>query len=322
MTAPDDRPHPIRLGISSCLLGEQVRFDGGHKRNHFLTDTMGPLVEWVPVCPEVEAGLGTPRETMRLERVGPGIRLMTTRTRVDLTSQLSGYTEQRLDTLAGEELAGYVLKKDSPSCGLTRVKVYEAQGSPARTGRGLFADRLLARFPLLPVEDDGRLSDPRLRENFFERVFAYRRLQALRDRRWAVGSLVAFHTSHKLAVMAHSVAAYRRLGRLVAEAKSLSRTDLAHRYSTEFMAALSVLATPARHANVLLHMAGYLKRQLDATSKQELLETIEEYRRGLVPLIVPITLVRHHVRRHGIRYLAGQVYLEPHPRELMLRNHV
>ena len=312
----------IRIGISSCLLGETVRFDGGHKRDAFLTETMGRFVEWVPVCPEVEAGFGTPRETMRLERSNMGVRLITTRTKRDVTAQLVDYAGPRVEALAAEQLSGYVLKKDSPSCGMVRVKVYDAAGSPVRTGRGLFAERLLRHFPLLPIEDEGRLSDPGLRENFIDRVFAYDRLRRLFDGRWTIGDLVRFHTAHKLMVMVHSPAAYQRIGRMIAGAKGRPLADLKQVYMDEFMAALAVVATPRRHANVLQHMVGYFKKTLDTESKAELLGTIEDYRNGLVPLVVPITLIRHHVRREGVPYLAGQVYLEPHPRGMMLRNHV
>ena len=320
--ARSEDPRPIRLGISACLLGESVRFDGGHKRDPFLTETFGPLVEWVPVCPEVECGLGTPRESMRLVRVDAGIRLLTVRTAVDLTGQLQQYSQRRVGELESEDLSGYVLKRDSPSCGMERVKIYGGQGAPAKSGRGIFAASLMERFPTLPVEEEGRLGDPRLRENFVERVFAYWRLRGLFSGRWNLGSLVAFHTAHKLILMAHSPEAYRTLGRLVAQAHGVPRHDLQRRYSERFMSALTVIATPRRHVNVLQHMAGYFKNLLDPESKAELAATIDDYRRGLVPLIVPITLLRHHVRVHGIPYLAGQLYLDPHPKELMLRNHV
>ncbi|MGB7218542.1 MAG: DUF523 and DUF1722 domain-containing protein [Vicinamibacterales bacterium] len=314
----------VRVGISSCLLGEAVRYDGGHKRDAFLTDTFGPLVEWVPVCPEVESGMGTPRESMRLVRVEDGIRLLTVKTASDLTDQLDKYAKRRVAELEAEDLCGYVLKKDSPSCGLERVKVYETQPDkiPAKSGRGLFAARLIARFPDLPVEEEGRLSDPRLRDNFVERVFAYRRLRDLFGGQWNLGALVAFHTAHKLILMAHSPQAYQQLGRFVARARAVAKHDIERRYTGMFMAALSVVATPRRHTNVLQHMAGYFKDQLDRESKAELAAAIEDYRRELVPLVVPITLVRHHVRVHNVAYLAGQRYLEPHPKELMLRNHV
>lgn len=319
----DDRSRrPIRIGISACLLGQQVRFDGGHKRDVFLTETFGRFVEWVPVCPEVEGGLGTPREAMRLLRAERGPRLVTIKTARDLTAPMERFSRSRVAALAAEDLSGYILKKDSPSCGLERVKVYEGHGAPTRDGRGLFAAALVEGFAHLPVEEEGRLADPGLRDNFVERVFAYWRLRGLFAGRWTLGDLVAFHTAHKLMVLAHAPEAYRRLGRLVAGGRGLPRRELERRYTTAFMQALAQLATPRRHTNVLQHMAGYFKDRLDAASKRELGSVIDDYRRGLVPLIVPLTLVRHHVRIHDVRYLAGQIYLEPHPKELMLRNHV
>jgi uncharacterized protein YbgA (DUF1722 family)/uncharacterized protein YbbK (DUF523 family) len=322
MTGATCDARPIRVGISSCLLGEAVRFDGGHKQNAFLTGTLARFVEWVPVCPEVECGLGTPRESMRLARVDGGVRLLTVRTGRDLTAPLETYARHRVEALATENLAGYVLKKDSPSCGLERVKVYDEHNVPSRSGRGLFAARLLERFPDLPVEEEGRLSDPRIRDNFVERVFAYWRLQGLFGRPWTAGALVRFHTAHKLMLLAHSPEAYGQLGRLVARARALPREDVARRYSAAFMAGLRVIATPRRHANVLQHMAGYFTDRLDRESKAELAAAIDEYRREVVPLVVPVTLLRHHIRACGERYLAGQLYLDPHPRELALRNHV
>jgi uncharacterized protein YbgA (DUF1722 family)/uncharacterized protein YbbK (DUF523 family) len=313
---------PIRIGISACLLGEKVRFDGGHKQDPFLTGTFGRFVEWVPVCPEVEAGLGTPRESMRLVRTQDGVRLLTVKTARDLTATLDDYATRRVEELVTEELCGYVLKKDSPSCGLERVKIYGAHSVPTKSGRGRFTAALLERFPDLPVEEEGRLSDPRLRENFVERVFAYWRLRELLRGRWSVGDLVRFHTAHKLILMAHSPEAYQQLGRLVARARAVPHDELESRYTKAFMAALTVIATRRKHTNVLQHMAGYFKDHLDRDSKTELGAAIEEYRCELVPLIVPITLLRHHVRAHGVSYLAGQMYLEPHPKELMLRNHV
>ena len=313
---------PVRIGISSCLLGQEVRFDGGHKRDRFLTDTFGQFVEWVAVCPEVEAGFGTQRAAMRLADRDGRLRLLTIKTGVDLTDAMTAYARRRVGQLAGEDLSGYVLKKDSPSCGLERVKVYGAHGVPARSGRGLFAAALVDRHRFLPVEEEGRLSDPRIRDNFIERVFAYRRARELFAGRWTVNGLVRFHTAHKLTLMAHSPKAYQALGQLVARAKGLARPEVEARYTEGFMTALETIATPRRHANVLQHMAGYFKTILDEASKAELRVTIEDYRTGLVPLVVPITLFRHHVRHHGVPYLAGQVYLDPHPKELMLRNHV
>jgi uncharacterized protein YbgA (DUF1722 family) len=235
---------------------------------------------------------------------------------------IGGIWERRVAQLASEDLSGYVLKKDSPSCGLERVKVYGAHNLPSRSGRGLFAARLVERFPDLPVEEEGRLSDPRLRENFVERVFAYWRLRGLFRGKWNVGALVRFHTAHKLILMAHAPEAYLWLGRMVARARTVSPDDVERRYSQAFMAALATIATPGRHVNVMHHMAGYFKEQLDRESKTELLAAIDDYRRRLVPLIVPITLFRHYVRLYRVPYLAGQLYLDPHPKELMLRNHV
>ena len=315
-------PQPIRLGISACLLGDEVRYDGGHKRNAFLIDLLGPFVEWVKVCPEVESGMGTPRESIRLLEGDGRIRMVTVKSGVDQTDRMESYSRRRVDELAHDDLSGYVLKKDSPSCGMTRVKVYGRSGTGTRSGTGLFAQALLARFPDLPVEEEGRLLDHTIRENFVERVFAYRRLRDLFGARWTVGGLVRFHTAHKLVLMAHSRVAYDALGRLVAGASARTRAEVRAEYGKGFMDALAETATPRRHTNVLQHMAGYFKRTLDAASRAELLATIDDYRKGLLPLIVPITLIRHHVRRHDVAYLAGQVYLEPHPKELMLRNHV
>jgi uncharacterized protein YbgA (DUF1722 family)/uncharacterized protein YbbK (DUF523 family) len=313
---------PIRIGVSACLLGEKVRFDGGHKRDPFLVETFGRYVEWVPVCPEVELGLGTPRETLRLVRIGNDTRLLMPKTGTDHSEAMRAYAIRRLSELAKEDLSGYVLKKDSPSCGMERVRVFDAHGVPAKSGRGLFAEALLQYFPNLPVEEEGRLTDPHLRENFIERVFAYARLRSLFSGRWKVGDLIAFHTAHKLLLMAHSPHAYQSLRRLVAEARSVPRGELRDRYESEFMGALREMATRKRHANVLQHMVGYFSQQLDSDSRRELQLLLQDYRAGLVPLVVPLTLIRHYVRKYDVTYLRGQVYLEPHPKELMLRNHV
>jgi uncharacterized protein YbgA (DUF1722 family)/uncharacterized protein YbbK (DUF523 family) len=312
----------VRIGVSSCLLGQKVRFDGGHKRDAFLVDTFGAFVEWVPVCPEVEAGMGLPREPIRLQRSGSDIRLVGVKSATDHTEMMTRYSTRRVEKLVREDLDGYILKKDSPSCGMERVKVYDAGGAPARSGRGVFAAALIAHFPLLPVEEEGRLSDPRLRDNFVERVFAYRRLRNLWSGRWTVRGLVEFHTAHKLTLLAHSPEAYEALGRLVAGATALPRAEVQARYEAGFMRGMATLATMRKHVNVLQHMLGYFRKALDEESRAELAQSIADYQKGLLPLIVPITLFRHHVRRCGVSYLAGQTYLEPHPKELMLRNHV
>jgi len=313
---------PIRIGVSSCLLGREVRWDGGHKRDAFLTEQLDPFVEWVPVCPEVELGLGIPREPIRLVRRGGGAALVASRSGADLTERMQRWSERRVRMLASLELSGYVLKSRSPSCGMERVPIENTKGMKEKAARGAFAAVLLDALPALPVEEEGRLHDPRLRENWIERVFAHRRLRSLFGTRWSVGGLVEFHTAHKLQLLAHAPARYRDLGRLVARAKRIARGELRDRYERGFMEALRVIATPRRQVNVLQHVLGFFRDRLDRASRRELAAVIDDYGRGLVPLVVPITLVRHHVRCLDVAYLAHQVYLEPHPKELMLRNRV
>jgi uncharacterized protein YbgA (DUF1722 family)/uncharacterized protein YbbK (DUF523 family) len=316
----------LRVGISSCLLGERVRFDGGHKHDRFLTDQLGPYVEWVPVCPELEVGMGVPREAVRLEGDPEAPRMVGVRSRRDHTTQMRRFAGARVRQLAALDLAGYVFKKDSPSCGLERVRVYRAApngegGMPSRRGRGLFAGAFVDALPLLPVEEEGRLNDPVLRESFIERIFAYRRWRTLAARATR-GALVAFHTAHKFQLLAHSPALYASLGRLVGRPARQRPGALVAEYGRGFMAALAVHATRAKHANVLQHLAGFCREHLDAADRRELAGLIDDYRRGLVPLVVPVTLLRHHVERHQVAYVLGQTYLAPHPKELMLRNHV
>jgi uncharacterized protein YbgA (DUF1722 family)/uncharacterized protein YbbK (DUF523 family) len=314
-------PRPLRIGVSSCLLGEQVRWDGQHKRDAFLAGRLAAYAAYVPVCPEVELGLGVPRETIRLERRDGEVRLVAPRSGRDLTEDMRRYAGRRVAALEREDLDGYVLKKDSPSCGMERVRVWGGRGAPSRDGAGAFARALRERLPLLPIEEEGRLHDDALREAFVERAFAYRRLKDLLRGRWTLGQLVAFHAREKLLLLAHDPAAYRRLGPLVARAKGRPRADVAREYGAGFMGALARLATRGTHVNALQHAAGFFKDALAADERAELAEVIADYRRGLVPLVVPITLVRHHVRRAGVEWLRGQTYLEPHPKELMLRNH-
>jgi len=312
----------IRLGVSACLLGQEVRYDGGHQRDHFLTDTLGPFVEWVPVCPEVEIGLGVPRAAIRLVGDAAAPRLIVEKTGEDLTARMQRYARARTRELESLDLHGYVLKRGSPSCGLFRVRIYDEAGALRGNGAGAYARALTERFPLLPVEEEGRLGDPALRENFIERVFAMARWRAFVARRPGAGDLVAFHTAQKFAVLAHSPSHYATLGRLVAAAGGARFAARLAEYGALLMHALTTRATRARHANVLQHLAGFFKRQLEQPERAELADVIHDYRLGLVPLIVPLTLIKHHVRRLGVAYLADQVYLSPHPKELMLRNHV
>lgn len=316
---PDDA---IRLGISACLLGQPVRYDGGHKKDRYLTEGLGSWVEWKPVCPEVELGLTVPRPTLRLVHHRPQPRLVVANSGEDLTDSMQEWAEGRVRQLEELDLDGFVLKRASPSCGMERVRVYGARDTPYKGGTGIFARALMTLWPNLPVEEEGRLNDPSLRENFIERIFVRHRWRQLRRRGGGRGELVKFHTAHKLLVRSHNEAAYRRLGRLVAAAGTMPEEELLGQYEAELFAALRFRANPKRHANVLYHAIGYLKRLISSEEKQELVETIEDYRLGLVPLIVPITLLRHHVRVHHVPYLAEQLYLEPHPKELMLRNRV
>ena len=311
----------IKLGISSCLLGNKVRYDGGHKLDHFLTDTLGRYVNWVQVCPEVECGLPTPREAMHLVGDPENPRLITIRTKVDLSARMKTWAKKKVAELEKQDLCGFVFKSRSPSSGMRGVKIYTETGMPNATGSGLFAGEFMNRFPLLPVEDEGRLHDPGLRENFIERIFVYQRWQEYVREDGSLGELVSFHTRHKLLLMSHSPKHYTELGKLVAGAKKVRKDELHAHYLSTLLEGLGFLATVKKNTNVLQHMAGYFKDKLSADEKKELQDLIENYHRALVPLIVPITLLQHYVRKYDTDYLKQQVYLNPHPLELMLRNH-
>lgn len=313
---------PLRLGISRCLLGDEVRFDGGHKRDNFLTDVFGRYVEWVPVCPEVEAGLGTPREAMRLVGNPQHPRLLTIKSGHDHTQLIEKMTTNRLADLEDLDLSGYVFKRGSPSCGVQRVRVYTEHGMPSQNGAGIFARAFVERFPMIPVEEEGRLCDAPLRENFIERVFSYRRYQDLLQNGVTRQAVVRFHTIHKYLLLAHSQQHYESLGRLVGRAEQYRPKELALKYGELFMKALAVKATVRKHVNVLQHILGYFKDRLGAQEKAELLGVIGDYHHGLTPLIVPLTLIKHYVQMFDVGYIRAQVYLNPHPKELMLRNHV
>jgi uncharacterized protein YbgA (DUF1722 family)/uncharacterized protein YbbK (DUF523 family) len=312
----------IRLGISTCLLGENVRYDGGHKLDRFLTETLGQYVEYVPVCPEVECGLGTPREALRLVGNPEAPRLVTTHTKQDLTDRMTQWAQKRVDELEKEGLYGFIFKSDSPSSGMERVKVYSEQGMPVKKGIGMFARVFMGHFPLLPVEEEGRLHDPVLRENFIERIFTLKRWRETLAQKESRGSLVDFHTRHKLLVLSHSPRHYQIMGKWVAQDKTIPLKDLYRQYQIFLMEALLFKTTPKKNSNVLQHMMGYFKEQLSSDEKQELLEVIDSYRQEYIPLVVPVTLIGHYVRKYDQPYLKEQVYLNPHPMELQLRNHV
>jgi uncharacterized protein YbgA (DUF1722 family)/uncharacterized protein YbbK (DUF523 family) len=314
---------PIRVGISSCLLGEEVRYDGGHQKDPYITGVLARHFSWVPVCPEMEVGMGVPREPIRLVGDPDAPRLLGVTTGTDHTERMDAFARRRVQELGRRGLSGYVLKRASPSCGMERVKLYrDDEGPPARTGVGLFARALMEALPRLPVEEEGRLNDARLRENFLTRVFAYRRLTALREMGPRPADVVRFHTEHKYLLLAHSPSAYARLGRLVAVIRAEPLAAGLDRYADGFMRALQAPATPKKHVNVLQHIMGFFKDRLVAAEKRELLGVIDDYARGLVPLVVPITLINHYVARFETAYVRDQIYLHPHPKELMLRNHV
>lgn len=314
--AGPSEPEPLRIGVSSCLLGCEVRFDGQHKRNRMLLQYLAPHVEFVPVCPEVELGLGIPREAVRLVDAGDGVRLLGRRSGRDLTDAMHAYARQRAEQLRALGLSGYVLKSGSPSCGLERVRVYDAKGAAERRGRGCFAAALTGLMPLLPVEEEGRLKDPGLRESFLTRIFAYRRLTDLFAGGWSRGDVVAFHSREKLLLLAHDPNAYRALGRLVAGAQGLPRAEIAEKYRGTFMAALATVPSAQRHANALDHMRGFLKHSLDPVARAELAQAIAGFRAGVVPRAVPLALLRYFIRAAGLAYLGHQTYLAPYPAEM------
>jgi len=316
----EERP---RIGTSACLLGRPVRYDGGGKRDRYLTGIVEQFFELVPVCPEVESGLGTPRETLRLVgQVGGEAPALISRSGIDQTELLQETSRRLIERLSGQDLSGFVLKSGSPSCGMERVRVYDANGVPSKSGRGIFARALIEAFPSLPVEEEGRLNDAAIRENFFARVHAHRRVTNFFRTKWTVGSLSRFHARQKLQVLAHDPARYRRLGRLVATAKGRDRAEVAANYISMLMSALQIHSTRGRHANVLQHMLGYFSQEIDESERHELVDLVDDYRNGLVPLGVPMTLLRHHLRRRGVEYLLQQTYLSPYRRELKLRDAV
>jgi uncharacterized protein YbgA (DUF1722 family)/uncharacterized protein YbbK (DUF523 family) len=311
----------IQIGISSCLLGNEVRFDGGHKHSRYITNSLGQYFEFVPFCPEVAIGLGIPRPPIQLVQIGDEVRVRGVKEPDrDVTDDLVAYGRQVAQQL--QSVSGYLFKKGSPSCGIERVKIYGDKGMPVDKGPGMFAGTIMQLLPELPVEEEGRLMDPVLRENFVERVFVYARWQELVEQGLTPARLVDFHTRHKLTVLAHDEPSYRALGQLVADAGKKGFEQRGRDYIQQLMRALTIKATPKKHTNVLMHIMGYLKEHLDSHDKAELLDLIEAYRNEHVPLIVPITLLKHFLRRYPAEYINNQIYLNPHPRELMLRNHI
>jgi uncharacterized protein YbgA (DUF1722 family)/uncharacterized protein YbbK (DUF523 family) len=312
----------IKLGISACLLGQNVRYDGGHRLDPFLAHTLGQYVEYIPVCPEVERGLGVPREPMHLEGDPDFPRLVTIHTKQDVTDRMIKWAQKRVIGLEKENLLGFIFKNNSPSCGTERVKIYREKWIPGKKRVGIFARIFMNHFPLLPVEDEGGLRDPKLRDNFIERLFVLKRWREVLERKKSRGNVVGFHSRHKFLILSHSPRHYQTMGRLVAKAKDLPLKELYQRYQNLLMESLYLKTSPKKNANVLQHMMGYFKEQLSSDEKKELLEVVDFYRKGYIPLIVPISLIKQYARKYDQPYLKQQVYLNPHPLEVQLRNHV
>lgn len=310
----------IAVGISSCLLGDEVRYDGGHKRNSYIEQTLGQYFEFRRFCPEVASGMTIPRPPVQLRETEQGIRCVGVKDHsLDVTEQLLDCSAQQQHWLA--DLSGYILKKDSPSCGMERVRVYRGD-VPSRNGTGVFANHIKVHFPLLPLEEEGRLGDSELRENFIQRVFVYQRWRQLNEETLTPHRLMVFHSRHKLIAMSHDQNLAKELGRIAAGADKYNIAQSADRYIAALMQCLRIVASRGNHVNVLQHIQGYLKKKLEGEDKQELIETIEKYRQGILPLIVPVTLLRHHFRKQPDEFIDNSYYLRPHPEELALLNDI
>ncbi len=311
----------LGVGISSCLLGHAVRFNGGHKQSNYVTDTLQQYFDFVPVCPEVAIGLGIPRAPIRL--IGSAAKPRAVGTKdptLDVTEALAAYGAEMARRL--QHLSGYIFKRASPSCGMERVKVYDCNGVPSASGTGIYAKAIMEALPTLPVEEEGRLMDAGLRENFVERVYVYHRWQQMMASGISAKKLIQFHTAHKFIILSRGQGKGIVLGRLAARAGSEDIERLARQYIHELMQVLKQRATRKRHTNVLQHLMGYLKRHLDTDEKAELQTVIEAYRQGQIPLIVPVTMLRYCLRRFPNDYLGLQQYMAPYPDALSLRNAV
>lgn len=314
----DNNESDLVIGVSSCLLGEQVRFDGGHKHNAYLTKTLSAFFRFESFCPEMAIGLGVPRKTIKLIKLKEDIRCVGSDDESqDYTQALSDSADQQSSWHS--KLCGYVVKKSSPSCGMERVKVYD-NGHPVNMGEGIYTKRMMENFPNLPVEEEGRLEDPVIRENFIGRVIFYSRWRLLLEDGLTLHGLTSFHAQHKLLFMSHDQDLCRSLGADIAKIREADLQDFIPQYISRAMDLMKIKASIGNHVNVLQHIQGYLKKHLDSEDKQELNESIEDYRLGRLPLIVPITLLRHHFKRHPNAYIENSVYMKPHPKELMLLN--
>ncbi len=313
----------IKIGVSSCLLGEEVRWNGGHKKDRYVQGVLDKYFDYVPICPEVDVGMGAPREAVALFGTLENHKMISKKSQADWTMKMKQYANNKIFKLSKEDICGYIFKSKSPTCGIGKVPVYSEFGSnKVKHGIGMFARSFLEAFPMIPVEDEGRLHDPRIRENFIVRVFCFYRLQLLMKKYFSIGSLMKFHTRHKFLILSHSRKKYDEMGQLVARAKTIKKEELKFNYSKLFSEALTYISTPKKNTDVLLHIMGHLKQKLDKEEKMIILSVIEDYRKEIVPLVVPVTLVCHQIKKYKIKYLLDQVYLNPHPKELMLRNHV
>ena len=312
----------IPVGISTCLLGREVRHDGGHKHSRYCTQVLSRYFDFRSICPELEAGLGVPRPAIHLREVDDSLKLVEVKGGDDHTAAMQGFIDQVLPSLA--DLRGYVLMAKSPSCGMERIKIHNADGNVTRRdGRGLFAEALIRAYPLMPVEEEGRLNDDQLRENFIERVFAYDDwMQNVAGDRLTPQALIEFHTRHKFQLLAHSEKIYRQLGPMLGDLKSAPLEHIADRYIHRFMEAMTQRVSRGSHVNAMQHLMGYLREVLEEEERKVLLEQIDAYHRGEVPLIVPMTLLRMAQRREPIDYLSSQHYLSPYPDDLGLRNRI
>ncbi len=320
---PDDHDlGEMRLGVSACLMGDEVRYDGGHRRFPYLVDTLARFFTLVKVCPEVGVGMDTPRETVRLEGRADAPRMIASETGSDWTARMNRWSRAKVRELKAEDPCGFVFKKNSPSCGVFGVEVFDEKGRVGDHGSGLFASEFRRKNPLAPVEEEGRLEDPVLRENFVERVFAYHRLKMVFAGRWNRGTVVEFHGREQYLLMAHSPKHLKQLEQLTAAIGRHPRGEFKALYMAGFMEAMAVKATVGRHSKAMRRLAVCLRDHLAAPERTRVLRLIDEYRSGLIPLMVPLTLLAHFSELHEGAGLAGQTYLHPHPNELLLRNHV
>jgi uncharacterized protein YbgA (DUF1722 family)/uncharacterized protein YbbK (DUF523 family) len=311
-----NKMNKIPVGISSCLLGQAVRYDGGHKLDSYIVNTLGQYFDFIPFCPEMAIGMGAPRPSIQLVKTDEGTRSLGVKNSdLDVTDSLRDYAAQQKQT--HESLCGYILKKDSPSCGMERVKVY-VNGQPQKKGVGIYAEEMIRNNPLLPVEEEGRLGDPRLRENFIQRVYVLYRWKQLMFEGVTPSGLTRFHARHKLIIMSHE--SYIELGQMLSNVSKLNVNEVANSYIAQLMKALKKVASRKNHVNVLQHIQGYLKKELDSDDKAELIELIERYRHGEIPLIVPLTLLKHHFRKYPDPYIEDSYYMTPYPQELQLIN--